>query len=126
MINKKYYSNICDKYISNENSHNKTKLHTQLSLSVVNKYNINDIPIKEMDNTINNFVYDYNKNFIDFVCWCKLQKNHFNEKIYMGWMNESNIGVHEKNMKKHNFKLDDDVCIELWFVTDLNYATYNH
>ena len=59
MIDKKYYCNICDKYISNKNSHNKTKLHTQLSLSVVNKYSINDILINEIDNTIKNYVFDY-------------------------------------------------------------------
>ena len=45
MINKKYYCNICDKYILNKSSHNKTKLHTQLSLSVVNKYYIVDVCI---------------------------------------------------------------------------------
>ena len=69
----KYYYNICDKYILNKNSHNKTKLHTQLSLSVVNKYNFTDIPVNETDNTINKYVYHYNKKFIDFVCWCKIQ-----------------------------------------------------
>ena len=40
-------------------------------------------------------------------------------------MDESKIEVKEKNMKKHNCKQDDDVCIELWFITDLNYATYS-
>ena len=40
-------------------------------------------------------------------------------------MDESNIEVQEKIMK-HNCKQDDDICIELWFITDLNYATYNH
>ena len=44
----------------------------------------------------------------------------------MGWMDESNIEVQEKIIKKHNCKQDDDVCIELWFITDLNYATYRH
>ena len=88
MINKKYYYNICDKNIPNKNSHNKIKLHTQLSLSVVNKYNNNDIPINEIDNTINKYVYDYNKKIINFVCWCKIQNDHFYEKmIWDGWIN---------------------------------------
>ena len=77
MINKKYYFNICDKCFSNKNSHNKTKLHAQLSLSVVNKYNIKDIPINEIDNTINKHVFDYSKKSIDFVCWCKIKNIHF-------------------------------------------------
>ena len=61
MINKKYYCNIWDKYISNQNCHNNTKIHTQLSLSVVNKYNINDVPVNEIDNFINKYVYVYNR-----------------------------------------------------------------
>ena len=126
MIKKKYYCNFCDKNISIKNSHNESKLHTQLSLSVVIKCNINNVPINEIDNTINKYVYDYNKKFIDFVCWCKIQNNRFFEKTNMGWMDESNIEVQEKIKKKHNCKQDDDVCIELWFITDLNYATYNH
>ena len=39
-------------------------------------------------------------------------------------MDESNIEVQEIIIEKHNSKQDDDVCIELWFITDLNYATY--
>ena len=41
-------------------------------------------------------------------------------------MDESNIEIQEKIYKKHNCKQDDVVCIELWFITDLNYATYIH
>ena len=44
----------------------------------------------------------------------------------MGWMDESNIEVQEKIIKEHNCKQDDNVCIELWFFTDLNYALYSH
>ena len=93
-------------------------------MSVVNKYYIVDIPAGEIDNIINKYVYDYNKKFIDFLCWCKIRNNHFYEKINMGWMDESNIEVQEKIIKKHKCKQDDDVCIESWLKTDLNYATY--
>ena len=58
MINKKYYCSICDKYILNKSSHNKTKLHTHLSLSVVNKYYIPNVPVIEIDNVINKHIYD--------------------------------------------------------------------
>ena len=113
--------------IFQKNSHNKTKLHTKLSLSVVNKYNINDIPMDEIDNTINKYVYHYNrKNLSTSFVGVKYKIIIFMKKIIMGWMDESNIEVQEKNTKKHNCKQDDDVCIELWFITNLNYATYNH
>ena len=48
------------------------------------------------------------------------------EKINMGWMDESNLEVQEKIIEKHNCKQDDYVCIELWFITHLNYASYSH
>ena len=56
MITKKYYCNICDKYISKKSSHNKTKLHKQLSLSVVNKYYIPNVSLIEIDNVINKHI----------------------------------------------------------------------
>ena len=53
MVDKKYYCNTCDKYILNKSSHNKTKLHIRLSLSVVNKYNVDDVPINKIDKVVN-------------------------------------------------------------------------
>ena len=50
----------------------------------------------------------------------------FMKKNNMGWMDESNIEVQENKIKKHSCKQDDDACIELWFFTHLNYASYNH
>ena len=58
MINKKYYCIFCEKYISNKCSHNKTKLHTELSMSVVNKYHIVDVPVSEKDNIVKKHIYD--------------------------------------------------------------------
>ena len=72
MINKKYYCSICDKYILNKRSHNKTNFHTQLTLSVVNKYYIPNVAVIEIDNVIKKHIYDYNKKFLDFSCWCKI------------------------------------------------------
>ena len=66
MINKNFFCNICDKYISNKSSHKKTKLHTQLSLSVINNYYIVDVPVSEKDNIINKHIYGYNKKFLNF------------------------------------------------------------
>ena len=67
MITKKFYCNICDDYILNKSSHNKTKIHTSLSLSVVNKYHIDDVPVIEIDNVIKRHIYDYNKNFLTSI-----------------------------------------------------------
>ena len=81
MINEKYYCSICDKYILNESSHNKTKLHTQLSSSVVNKYYIPNVSVIEIDNVINKHIYDYNKKFLDFSCCVKYKMNIFVRRI---------------------------------------------
>ena len=63
MIRKKYYCDICDKYISNKKTHNKSNLHTHLSQGVVNRFYINDVSVNEIDNTINKHICDYKKKF---------------------------------------------------------------
>ena len=85
MINKKYYSNICDKYILNKSSHNKTKLHTQLSFSVINKYYNVEVPVIEIDNVIKKHICVYNKKFLNFNCCCIIQNGYFCEKTKLIW-----------------------------------------
>ena len=126
MINKKDYCNICDKSISNKRSHNKTKLHTQLSLSVVNKYYIVDVPIIEIDNIINEHIYDYNKKFLNFVCWFKVQKAYFCEKIIMQWIDVPNFKIQKEIISRRNCNQNDLMYIEIMFITDLDCAAYNH
>ena len=65
------------------------------------------------------------KNLSTSFVGVKYKKNRSNENVNLGWIDESNIEVQEKIMKKHNCKQDEDVCIELWFITDLNYASNN-
>ena len=127
MINKKYYCSICDKHILNKSSHNKTKLHTQLSLSVVNKYYIPNVAVIEIDNVINKHIYDYDKNFLDFVCWCKIQKDYSCEKNEVKWDSVPNaIKIKAKIIKRYNCRQNDLVNIEIIFITDLESATYSH
>ena len=126
MINKKYYCNICDKYILNKSNHNKTKLHTQLSLSVVNKYYIVDVPVIEIDNIINKHIFDYNKKFLNFDCWCKIQSGYFCEKINLVWINNPNIKIQEKIIFNHNCNQNDFVYMEISSITDLICATCEH
>ena len=126
MINKKYYCDICDKYILNKSSHIKTKLHKQLSLSVVNKYYIANIPVIEIDSVINKHIYDYKKNFHDFICWCKIQNENFCEEINMKWIEAPNIKTQNDTISRRNCNQNDLVCIEIMFITNLDKATYNH
>ena len=101
MINKKYYCDIFEKYISNKSSHNKTKLHKHLSLSVVNKYYIPNVSVIEIDNIINKLIYDYNKKFHDFGCWCKIQNDYFCEKNWVIWDSRPHaIKIKEKIIKR--------------------------
>ena len=127
MINKKYYCNLCDKYFLSKNRHNKTKLHTQLSLSIVNKYFIVDVPVIEIDNVINKRVYDYNKNSYNFHCWCMIQNGYFCEKINLIQKFVPDIiKIQEEIIKRYKCRQDDLVYIEIIFTTDLKSATYNH
>ena len=127
MTNKKYYCDICDKYILNKSRHNKTKLHKQLSLSVVNKFYIPNVSVIEIDNIINKHIYDYNKKFYDFGCWCNIQNDYFCEKNRVIWDSLPHaIKIMEKIIKRYNCRQDDLVNIEIIFITDLKSATYGH
>ena len=127
MINKKYYCDICDKYILKKSSHNKTKLHTQLSLSIVNKYYVNNISVNEIDNVINNHVYDYNKKFHNFDCWCIIQNGYFCEKINLiKKFVPDIIKIQKEIIKRYRCKQDDLVYMKISFIADLKNATYNH
>ena len=119
MINKKYYCNICDKYFLNKSRHNKTKLHRQLSLSIVNKYFIVDVPVIEIDNVINKRVYDYNKKFYNFDCWCRIQNRYFFEKnnLIKKFVPDI-IKIQEEILKRYKCRQDDLVYIEIIFITD--------
>ena len=126
MTNKKY-CDICEKYILNKSRHNKTKLHKQLSLCVINKYYIPNVSVIEIDNVINKHIYDYNKKFHTFDCWCKIQNGYFCEKNKIIWDSLPHaIKIMEKIIKRYNCRQNDLVNIEIIFITDLESATYSH
>ena len=71
-------------------------------------------------------MFDYNKKFLAFVCWCKKQNGYFCEKINLVWINSPNIKIQEKIISDHNCNHNDFVYMEIWFITDLESASYNH
>ena len=127
MINQKYYCNVCDKDFVNKNSHNKTKLHTELSLNVVNKYYINDISVNEINSIINKHIYDYKKIFRNVDCWCITRNEFFRGKIKVicKYVTD-NIKIQEEIIRRYKCSQDDLFCVEIVFVTDLKSATHNH
>ena len=91
-----------------------------------NKYYIVDVPINEIDNNINKQIFDYNKKFLDFACWCKIQNGYFCEKNNLVWINSPSFKIQEKILSGHNCNHNDFVYMEIWFITDLNCAAYSH
>ena len=127
MINKKYFCNICDKYVLNKSNHNKTKLHTQLSFSGINKYYHVDIPVIEIDNVLNKHICNYNKKFRNFDCWCIIQNDYFCEKnILIRKIVPDIVKIQAEKIRRNKCRLNDLVYMELVFITDLESATYNH
>ena len=127
MRSKKYYCDICDKYILNKNRHNKTKLHKQLSVCVVIKYYIHNVSVIKIDNVINKHIYDYNKKFHTFSCWCKIQNDYFCEKNKVIWDIGPNANkIKEKIIKRYGCRQNDLASIEIIFITNLESATYSH
>ena len=126
MTNKKYSCIFCDKHFLNKSSHNKTKSHTRLSLSVINKKYIVEVPVIEIDNVLNKHICDYNKKFHKFDCWCIIQNGFFCEKINLiRKFVPRNIKFQEKIIKRYNCRQNDLVYIEIIFITNLEPATYN-
>ena len=127
MLCKKYCCKICDKYILNKSSHNKTKLQTQLSFNVINKYYNVDIPVKEIDNVLNKHVCDYNKKFHNFDCWCIIQNDYFCEKNNLiRRIVPDIVKIQAKIIRRYKCRLIHLVYMEIVFITDLESATYNH
>ena len=127
MINKKYYCNICEKFILNKSNHNKTKLHTQLSFSVINKFYNVDIPVIEIDNVLNKHICDYNKKFHNFDCWCIIQNEYFCEKINLiRKIVPDIVKIQAGIIRRYKCRVDDLVYMEIVFITDLESATYIH
>ena len=130
MSNKKYSCNICDKYFVNKGSYNKSKFHTQLSLSVVNKYSVVGVPVIEIDNVLNKYVCDYNKKICIFDHLCIIQNEYFCKGIRFAPDILENHGelieIQEEIIRSYKCRQDDLVYIESIFITDLKSATYNH
>ena len=81
----------------------------------------------EKDNVVNKHIYDYNKKFLDFSCWCKTQNEFFCEKNKIIWKIVPDvIKIQEKIIKRYNCRQNDLVYIEIIFITDLESATHNH
>ena len=98
-----------------------------MSLSVVNKYYIVNVPVIEIDNVINKHIYDYNKIFFNFDCWCIIQNGYFCEKIKLVWKIVPDIiKIQEKMLRRYNCRQNDLVYTDTIFITDLESATYNH
>ena len=99
----------------------------QLSLSVVNKYYISDLPLNEIDDVIKRHIYDYKKIFQNFDCWCVIQNEYFREKNRVIWkIVPDMIVIQEEIIRRYKCRQNDLVYIEIIFITDLKSATYNH
>ena len=125
-MKRKVYCDICDKYISNKNKHIKTDLHKRLAVSVVNRYHIKIVYVKEIDNVLNEHITDYNKKFLNFVCYWEIQNENFCYKINFGWINRPNIQIGEKLIKRYDCSQRVFVHIKIVFVTDLVFLSYDH
>ena len=70
----RFYCSICDKTLSTSfrSRHNKSLKHVELSHSVVNRYKLNNIKVKDTNDILNKHINDYKKKFIRFKFSCKI------------------------------------------------------
>ena len=53
-------------------------------MSVVNRYHIKNVYVKKIENVLNEYITDYIKKFLNFVCYCEIQNENFCYKIIFG------------------------------------------
>ena len=80
-----------------------------------------------MDDVINKHIYDYKNFFHNFDCWCIIQNEYFREKNrVICKLVPDMIKIQEEIIRRYKCRQNDLVYIEIIFINDLKYATYNH
>ena len=116
----------CDKYISNKSSHNKTKTHKLLSLSVFNRFYIKTIQVETIEYVIKEHIIDYNKKFFYFRGYVAFRIDYFCSKIDIGWLNLPFVVISDEILKRYKCNKKELVELKVMFITGSEYQSYNH
>ena len=60
-----------------------------------------------MDNVINKHIYDYNKKFRNFNCWCIIQNDYFCERINLAQKFVPDIVKLQEVIRRYNSGQND-------------------
>ena len=86
----------------------------ELSHSVVNRYNLDNIKVEGTNNILDKHINDYKKRFVRFKFSCKI----------------SSIIIRDYPkhilIKKYKFKPTDTINMQITFITKLDNVTYKH
>ena len=104
----RFYCSICDKtfFTAFGLRHNRSLKHVKLSLSVVIRYNLENIKVEDTNNILNEHINEYRKKFVRFKISCKISSII--------------IRTYPKNIlfRKYKFKPSDTINMQSTFVTN--------
>ena len=70
----RFFCSICDKTLSTSfrSRHNKSLKHVELSHSIGNRYNLDNIEIEDTNDILDKHINEYKKKFVKFKFSCKI------------------------------------------------------
>ena len=98
MTNKRYCDD-CNKYISNITKHNKTKTHKVLSESVVKRFVIRKVSLKNRKNIIFKHIVNYRKFSRKFDCNYEIYNKDFHQKKFNWGFQQTSSWIYKENQK---------------------------
>ena len=135
-----YYCELCNKSIALKHkcSHYKSKLHRDIDKSIINKYNIMNPELKEINDIIKDYVNDYNRKFEYYTVVCNWNFMFDNgvsldvksKKPYRFRVLHKNLEKYLKikinHYKKDGLEFSHISEMKITFKTRLDHMTYKH
>ena len=111
-MGEEYFSDVCDKTFSRsiKKQHEKTKSHIQPSLSVVNRFFIENVSVK----------------LLTFKCSCEFKNGRFSSKMMLRWLCKSNVFFAGKLQSIYSRDRNELVHMKIVFITNLENQSYRH
>ena len=112
----RFYCSICDKtlFTSFRSRHNTSLKHSEVSHSVVKRYILNNIKVKDANDILDKHINDYKKKFNRFKFSCKIS-----------WIITRDYTKHIL-IKKRKFRPSDIFNMQITFFTKIVNMTYKH
>ena len=102
----------------------KTKSHIQPSLSVVSRFLMENIKVKDNDQILQNHVIECNKKSPTFICYCEIKNECFSGEMMLGWLSNPDVYLAGKLQSRYICDRNELVNMKKVFITNLENQSY--